>query len=380
MNADPTTDRPEVDDPRVLSLAKARQHIAHSSVFNVVCPPWDGLTAQEQHLSLLDARNYLHAALNAGLVPAAAVSVAVPPTVDEIAARVAAKRAEPSMRALAAAWAPPARQTGEIAGFVVWLDASDGSVPTHDGVRWPDGTATVRHRHFRHTTTHADPEAARHAAHGKQGRIVWPEAAVVLAVADAEQADMRAALLREVAAYLERKASALTENLHDRPIFVAKARLAEAELLDREAAELRRMADCHECETGAEHTVHCPTPETHNWGCGCPTDVAAAIASCPGREMAPSPCRCPCEGCKHHCGAHDPDTAAVLPQPETQAGHDDTVQLAKVVRWVTSEVVSAKTEFGDGYRAAQRDIRDLVKGRFDNDARPATVAQPDEEA
>lgn len=70
-----TPQRPEVDDPRVLALAKARQHIAHSSVFNVVCPPWDGLTAKEQHLSLLDARNYLHAALDARLVPAA-----VPPT------------------------------------------------------------------------------------------------------------------------------------------------------------------------------------------------------------------------------------------------------------------------------------------------------------
>jgi hypothetical protein len=32
----------------------------------------------------------------------------------------------------------------------------------------------------------------------------------------------------------------------------------------------------------------------------------AAIASCPGRELEPNPCRCPCYGCKHHCSAHDP--------------------------------------------------------------------------
>lgn len=28
---------------------------------------------------------------------------------------------------------------------------------------------------------------------------------------------------------------------------------------------------CPNCD-GIEHTEHCPTPETHNWGCGCPTD------------------------------------------------------------------------------------------------------------
>ncbi|MFJ3043673.1 hypothetical protein [Streptomyces tendae] len=58
----------------------------------------------------------------------------------------------------------------------------------------------------------------------------------------------------------------------------------------------------------------CPTPETHNWGCGCPSDVAAAIASCPGRELSPSPCRCPCYGCKHHCGAHNPETVSPVVQ------------------------------------------------------------------
>lgn len=70
-----TTDRPEVDDPRVLALAKARQQMAYENPFNVVCPPWEGLSEQEQHLSLLDARNYLRAALKAGLV---AASVVVP--------------------------------------------------------------------------------------------------------------------------------------------------------------------------------------------------------------------------------------------------------------------------------------------------------------
>jgi hypothetical protein len=81
-----TPDRPEADDPRVLALAKARQQMAHDNPFNVVCPPWDGLTEQEQHLSLLDARNYLRAALKAGLVPAA-VSAGLAPATDRAAVR-----------------------------------------------------------------------------------------------------------------------------------------------------------------------------------------------------------------------------------------------------------------------------------------------------
>lgn len=77
-------DRPEVDDPRVLALAVARQQMAYESPFNFVCPPWDGLSEQEQHLSLLDARNYLRAALKAGLVPAVVPSVGVPALRDRV--------------------------------------------------------------------------------------------------------------------------------------------------------------------------------------------------------------------------------------------------------------------------------------------------------
>ncbi len=75
----------------------------------------------------------------------------------------------------------------------------------------------------------------------------------------------------------------------------------------RAEKELRRTADeARQTGEGAD----CRTPETHNWGCGCPSDVTAAIASCPGYETSPSPCRCPCYGCKHHCGAHNPGRMA----------------------------------------------------------------------
>lgn len=33
---------------------------------------------------------------------------------------------------------------------------------------------------------------------------------------------------------------------------------------------------CVECELGTAHTEHCPSPETHNWGCGCLTDKRPA--------------------------------------------------------------------------------------------------------
>lgn len=32
--------------------------------------------------------------------------------------------------------------------------------------------------------------------------------------------------------------------------------------------------DCPACDAGIPHDEHCPTPETHNWGCGCLTDEA----------------------------------------------------------------------------------------------------------
>ncbi|MFF1604187.1 hypothetical protein ACFVYV_43380 [Streptomyces mirabilis] len=89
-----------------------------------------------------------------------------PRTIAAFAAAVA--------RAHAATQSAPADQTTPLSSFVLWLDASDGSVPTHDDIVWPDGTATVHHRHFGYTTTHPDPETARQSAHGNQGRIVWP--------------------------------------------------------------------------------------------------------------------------------------------------------------------------------------------------------------
>lgn len=62
-----TTDRPPLDDPRVLALARGRAQVAHEGAF---LPTWDEVPADDQELALLDARNYLHATIKAGLVPA----------------------------------------------------------------------------------------------------------------------------------------------------------------------------------------------------------------------------------------------------------------------------------------------------------------------
>ncbi|MFD8488678.1 hypothetical protein [Streptomyces sp. NPDC059712] len=71
---------------------------------------------------------------------------------------------------------------------------------------------------------------------------------------DRAQSADRAAVLREAADRMSQKAAALTEGLHDLAHFVAKDRLREAEILDREAAELRRVADeTQPAETEAQH-------------------------------------------------------------------------------------------------------------------------------
>lgn len=56
-----------LDDPRVWTLAKARQQFAHDCTY---LDTWEELTDEERKDALPDARNYLESAINAGLVPA----------------------------------------------------------------------------------------------------------------------------------------------------------------------------------------------------------------------------------------------------------------------------------------------------------------------
>ncbi|MFI5973536.1 hypothetical protein [Streptomyces sp. NPDC051452] len=66
------------------------------------------------------------------------------------------------------------------------------------------------------------------------------------------------------------------------------------------------------------------------------TDRDDAIASCPGYETSPNPCRCPCYGCKHHCSAHTPED---VPEPDdtdlTEADIDRMTAAGTPVQIVT---------------------------------------------
>lgn len=87
---------------------------------------------------------------------------------------------------------------------------------------------------------------------------------------------------------------------------------------DWEPVRPDRWADEPETDCAAASAVVSPPT-------GRADDVAAAIASCPGYEMRPSPCRCPCYGCKHHCGAHNPRVA----DEEQTAAEDDALATAR---------------------------------------------------
>jgi hypothetical protein len=56
-----------LDNPCVLTLAKARQQFAHDCTY---LPTWEEPTDKEREGALPDSRNYLESAINAGLVPA----------------------------------------------------------------------------------------------------------------------------------------------------------------------------------------------------------------------------------------------------------------------------------------------------------------------
>lgn len=50
------------------------------------------------------------------------------------------------------------------------------------------------------------------------------------------------------------------------------AAVEETHIVADDSDDPEHVDDCPGCETAVDHDEHCPTPETHNWGCGCPTD------------------------------------------------------------------------------------------------------------
>lgn len=96
----------------------------------------------------------------------------------------------------------------------------------------------------------------------------------------------RAAVLLEVADRLTAKADALDQDVHDLSFLAVKARLLEAEVLDREADELRRMADEAQPEPDTTffqpgHTYTCLSDSAVQW-----TFKVAAVTESPVGDRA----------------------------------------------------------------------------------------------
>ena len=135
------------------------------------------------------------------------------------------------------------------AGRIYWDDASAGAVthqsaavsaavtpPTNHGLSLPHADALY--------DAIATPGPKRESFDEQYANVCRVVRQILdeLLPTPAEPAD-RATVLHEVADELTRKANKLTERVHDLAYFVAKDRLREAEILDREATALRRMAD-----------------------------------------------------------------------------------------------------------------------------------------
>jgi hypothetical protein len=123
-------------------------------------------------------------------------------------------------------------------------------------------------------------------------------------------------------------------------------------------------------------------------------ELAAAIASCPGYEMNPNPCRCPCEGCKHHCGAHDPQPA-VAPCVAAEAPHAATPDADDLAARLEAVLTERFTELGNPFSEMRRQeqgpdgwpssrpvgphqVAEVLRELLTVDA-PAVVAQPGKE-
>ncbi|MFI5525011.1 hypothetical protein [Streptomyces platensis] len=140
-----------------------------------------------------------------------------------------------------------------------------------DGVRWPDGTVSIRWRGERPSTVSWNSIDDAEAVHGHGGatRIVWADSAD-----DDFAADLDAHLETTARIAVLDPAHPLVQQLRGGP--------APADSTTK---------DCPACEAGIPHTEHCPTPETHNWGCGCPTDTARqdTAGTVPDTDRTPDP-------------------------------------------------------------------------------------------
>ena len=137
--------------------------------------------------------------------------------------------------------------------------------------------------------------------------------------------------------------------------------------------------DCPSCEAGIVHTEHCPTPETHNWGCGCPTDRQQGIEAT--RAKLSTPCAycghsynwhtlrggCQVKAGEARCGCGAFVTPAVGQQDATQPTTDETeahppraawrIELRDAEGWAISGLVRPDRDEVARYLASRRKQR-----------------------
>lgn len=89
--------------------------------------------------------------------------------------------------------------------------------------------------------------------------------------------------------------------------------------------------------------------------------------SCPGYETSPNVCRCPCEGCKHNCGAHEEEPLkrgrAWFYRPylywdwaPIRRGHDEFARNTIVIGWpFTGRIIIALGFCGEQECIVMRD-------------------------
>ncbi|PVC73503.1 hypothetical protein [Streptomyces sp. CS081A] len=213
--------------------------------------------------------------------------------------------------------------------FVLVRDADisgvSGTGIVANGIQWPDGHAAIHWTGSTYPTTTPHPGGMESvtAVHGHGGatRIVWePQAVpqarygdvwpeltgwVQAAQEDGKQIDP--AQLLEYMRELKQRALAPVRQ------WVDEARGAARQAGGQQPDTTTPARACVECELGTAHTAHCPSPDTHNWGCGCPSDEK------PRCEYTPVEPR-----------THGMDPAAILgiapdyAEPAPAAGPDDT--------------------------------------------------------
>ncbi|TXS21404.1 hypothetical protein EAO71_27275 [Streptomyces sp. ms191] len=144
---------------------------------------------------------------------------------------------------------------------------------------------------------------------------------------------------------------------------------ADAVLALQAAAAVRDAArQASTQQPDAEETQQCPAAEFEDYGQQCQKVVGHELHSF---EQTAADCTCGSAGPAFVPAGHYrdcPQYAAVGQQDATQPTTD---AVERVQAWIASDPVTARSEFGNGYREALRDITDVINGRRTSQPEPS---------